>query len=395
MSRFVQSLVIGDVTPNTFLRADANGAVISGPAEINLGTNATGLLPTEHGGLGIDLSSVSGTLSVNNGVVSAGILPVESGGTGAASFSASALLTGNGNGAITSTGIVVDGNNNVSGVEDLSVLGSLMIGGVKTMIESSVLTVDSPYVVMNTSHSTPNTSSTGGLVVNWQTTSITDAVTVGGFSATTVTTSGSATFSTGDFVLISGAGNALNDGVFEVASHVGQVLTIDTSSEYGHSQFIVDATASGAIIKVNLAVLRVNSEGEWEMASGSSSLGLAFKAIGSASGEVPLSSTLQTTDATPTTLINIPLVDGTSNLLEIKVVQRNVTAGTSGSLKIECAYDVAAGVVTKNGGDASTLFSASAITVAQSIDGQSVDLNVTGVAAQTIEWKVIVKVVHV
>ena len=85
-------------------------------------------------------------------------------------------------------------------------------------------------------------------------------------------TVGASTFASGDIVLITGASDPANNGYREVVSHAAGLLTIDSTPVEGFSgsAFVVDAAdTTAALTKVNVAVMRANTSGDWEVAKGS------------------------------------------------------------------------------------------------------------------------------
>jgi hypothetical protein len=96
-------------------------------------------------------------------------------------------------------------------------------------------------------------------------------VATGGFATTsTVITAGAATFAAGDLVQITGSNNPTNSGIFEVLTHVGTTLTIDTTptEPFAQNTFVVDTTVAGAIRKVTVSVMRAGTAGDWQVAKG-------------------------------------------------------------------------------------------------------------------------------
>ena len=118
----------------------------------------------------------------------------------------------------------------------------------------------------------------GGLIVNYLPTATTDTVASNGFdSTTTVDTTGVATFAAGDFIQLSGTvGDQSNLGLFEVSTHVANVLTIAVTSDY-QTAFVVDTTLGAVITKVNIGINQCNASGTWQSIIGSSSGGLTTK----------------------------------------------------------------------------------------------------------------------
>lgn len=184
--------------------------------------------------------------------------------------------------------------------EDLYLTGNLVLSGATKVADLSpenVLISDN-HLYLNNGYNTA-VAQTGGLVVNTLPTATNDTVDAGGFTAgvvgvsnPTVATTGAATFAANDLIQISGATDPANNGLFEVLSHAANVLTIcgvgttATTEDFTQNQFTTDATAAGAIRKVNVAVLRAGTDGVWETAYGNTS-GLVFTDVGAGGGGDP------------------------------------------------------------------------------------------------------------
>lgn len=136
------------------------------------------------------------------------------------------------------------------------------------------------YILLNDNYVTA-AAQTVGFVSNYLPTATADTVDgafTAGVAATsnpTVVTAGSATFSLADIILVTGAANPLNNGVYEVLSHTGTTLTIRgigttaTVEDFTKDQFVADTTVQGSITKINISVLRSGTDGNWESALGS------------------------------------------------------------------------------------------------------------------------------
>jgi len=164
---------------------------------------------------------------------------------------------------------------------NLTVDGNLVVRGTSTTTESETVLIADNHLYLNDGYTTAS-AETGGLVVNYLPTATTDTVAATGFTAgvpatsnPTVSTTGAATFSTGDLIQISGANDPDNDGLYEVLSHAANVLTIRgvgttaTVEDFTQNQFDTDTTVAGTITQINVSVLRVGTDGAWETASGS------------------------------------------------------------------------------------------------------------------------------
>jgi hypothetical protein len=155
---------------------------------------------------------------------------------------------------------------------DQVVNGNLTVTGTTTIGQINVtnLTVDKPFLALNTTYTTP-AAVTGGVAVNYLPTATTANVATGGFTSTSTVATSGGTFAAGDLILVTGASNKSNNGLFEVQSFGAGTVTIDTTPQEGFSgqAFAVDATAAGKVTKVTVAALRVNTVGDWQTGSGS------------------------------------------------------------------------------------------------------------------------------
>ena len=138
---------------------------------------------------------------------------------------------------------------------------------------------------------TSDTPRRGGLIVNMDpttTATTVNGVYVAGVAATsnpTVVTTGSGTFAQYDFIQISGSTD--NDGLYEVHSHSGTTLTVKgvgttaTIEDFPNDQFVAGASDGATITKVGVSLIRTDTDGQWEIATGNatSATGLQFRGI--------------------------------------------------------------------------------------------------------------------
>jgi hypothetical protein len=156
--------------------------------------------------------------------------------------------------------------------------GNLTVRGGRTTLASDAVLVSDNYVHLNNGYES-DAAESGGIVVNYDPTTLVDTVAAGGFTAgvpgvsnPNVATTGAATFATSDIIQINGSGN---DGLYEVLSHVANVLTIrgigttGTVEAFTQDQFVTDPSAVGSICKVAVSVIRANTSGVWQVGSGS------------------------------------------------------------------------------------------------------------------------------
>lgn len=234
----VTTTAAGPLAVQSIIDTSAAGALNVGPTTTNKVNIASASVTTE----------VKGALTVLNTIdrATAGVLAI--GGTTATEVRLGAT------GALT------------------HVMGDLLVDGTTTSIHSQQVNVADNYFYMNADYTTAS-AKTGGLVVNYLPTATSTTVGTGGFATTTtVVTVGSATFSAGDFIQITGANNPENTGIFQVLTHVGTTLTINSSPEdFAQNTFVVDTTAAGTITKVTVSVMRTGTSGDWQVAKGAAS----------------------------------------------------------------------------------------------------------------------------
>ncbi len=146
---------------------------------------------------------------------------------------------------------------------------------------SSDLFMAARYPVINKRYRDPTPVSVGfPVVINAEPEN--DTVTDGPFTAgvaavsnPTAVTDGSATFSADDIVNIEDTSNAVNDGFYEVLSHVGTLLTVKgvgltpKVEDFTKDNFVTDPNDSAILTKVNVSLMRAGSDGIWETGQGS------------------------------------------------------------------------------------------------------------------------------
>lgn len=182
-------------------------------------------------------------------------------------------------------------------IPNLLVPGNASIQGTLTTINTEQMNVADANIYLNNGY-TSTTQIPGGWVTNNGSTGTSDTVTAGAFTAgvaatsnPNVVTDGSATFSTSMLIQFSASLNNENDGLFEVLSHVGTLLTIrgvgttSTVESFTQNQFVTNASDTAVITNVNVAVSRMSTAGMSEQDSGSST-GFTFVEIGAAVNEL-------------------------------------------------------------------------------------------------------------
>lgn len=145
---------------------------------------------------------------------------------------------------------------------DTRVNGNLLVNGTTTTINTNQMLVTDNSISLNTGYTSTSTRSCG-IVSNYSSTGVNTTVSSGGFTAGVAGVSNpnvavsADVFVSGDIIQVSGANKDANNGIFEVLSNVGGILTINgvgiSSLTYDlfQSQFVTDATVAGVIHKIN------------------------------------------------------------------------------------------------------------------------------------------------
>ena len=283
-------LKFNNETGTELIMSDAITSTATVPTDTLIRGAATGTRGVTTTGVTVDgADNMSGVASLTLGTP----LTVPNGGTGVASITADALVKGAGAGNLAVTGVSVDGSNNVTGVNDIGVAGdavitgNLTVNGTTTTVSSQNLLVEDNYICLNKGYDA-DLAQTGGIVLNIDPdTSATVNVAAGGFVAGVAAVSNpvvvvdvaGGTFSDGDFVIITGANTADNDGIFEILSHAGSVITIrgvgttpnTVGIDFAQNQFTTDVAATGRITLVRLTILKAETNGEMEYGSATDS----------------------------------------------------------------------------------------------------------------------------
>lgn len=221
----------------------------------------------------ITIDSSGGTLGMGTDA-NTGAIDI---GTGAA---ARDITIGNKTGATSLTLESGTGNTLIDSPQ-VTMTGDLVVQGTTTTVESEIVNIADNFLWLNDGYTTTSALE-GGIVVNSLPTATADTVAAGGFTAgvgavsnPTVATTGAATFAAGDFIQISGATDQTNDGLYEVLSHAANVLTVSgigltgTTFQFTQNQFDTDATVAGAITKVTIGVVQVDTSGDLQYGYGS------------------------------------------------------------------------------------------------------------------------------
>lgn len=214
--------------------------------------------------------------------------------TGDLRFSSGSLVTDVIQAKTTSNGVVAEGIT-MDSTGTVTVPGNLAVTGGMVQINSTHTAVAASHLAVSADYTAVSARS-GGVVVNYLPTPITDTVAGAAFATTsTVETTGGGTFQVGDIILVSGANEGANDGLYEVLSHAGTTLTIRTTGGtpplegFSQTSFVADATVAGTIRNVTVSVLRATTAGAWQTALGSRTgatgvEGLTYTSLASAAG---------------------------------------------------------------------------------------------------------------
>ena len=192
---------------------------------------------------------------------------------------------------VDATGAAIDGN--------LTITGDLTVSGTTTTVDTETLNVESNYICLNKNYDS-DAAQRCGQVYNVNPEPAAGAkqtdVAATGFTAgvdtvsnPTVSTVDTSDFADGDIIIITGANNPTNNGIFEVLSHAANVLTIrgigttgNTSGiDFVQDQFATDTTVAGTITQTDLTVQRARTDGQIEIGSGATAatLNASFKTI--------------------------------------------------------------------------------------------------------------------
>jgi hypothetical protein len=251
-----------------YFTVDSNGVSIEGTLLVSDDTTINGILLVN------DDTAINGELIVDNNTTINGELLVENNTT----INSELLVENN---TIINGELLVNNNTIINGEllvnNDTTIDGNLIITGTTFSVESENILIDNNFLILNQNY-TFNSPQTGGIVVNYYPTLITDTVYIPGFiegingiSNPSVGTNGVSTFNTGDIIMITNANNISNNGIFEVLSHSSNELIIrgigitSTIENFSLNQFITDNTPIGNITKINISVLQTNNNGFWEI----------------------------------------------------------------------------------------------------------------------------------
>jgi hypothetical protein len=279
----------------------------------------------------------------------------------------------------------------------VTVSGDLVVSGTTVSVDSEVVNIADNHLYLNKDYTTV-AAQTGGLVVNYLPTATASTTDTGGFATTsTVNVVDGTAIAAGDFIQVSGAAIAANDGLYEVLSVAAggdpDIITIDTTPTHSFSQtaFTVDATDTTATItKVTVSAIQSGTDGIWETGAGSTVGALVFTDLASAAGSTLQASyvagnTISMTDAegdfdvsvtSGTPAISLDAADASN----FTVASGNLTLSTTTSGAIDVT---SAGILDLDAAGAlSVNSSGGAINVGDDANAQAI--NIGTAAARTI-----------
>lgn len=185
---------------------------------------------------------------------------------------------------------------------DTRVNGNLLVTGTTTTVNTDQMLVKDNSISLNNGY-TATTTKPCGIVSNYSATTTTANVASGGFVAGVASTSNPTVavsadvFVAGDIIQISGANNISNNGIFEVQSNTGGVLTICGVGVTGltydlfQNQFTTDTTVAGVIYKININALYMSGTTTYKL-TGSNTASVSLKILAT-------STTASTVDSIP------------------------------------------------------------------------------------------------
>ena len=163
--------------------------------------------------------------------------------------------------------------------------GDLSVTGTTTTINSQTLNVEDNFICLNKNYDNDTPLRCGQVYnIDPEPGSGQTTVAAGGFTAgvaavsnPTVITAAGGVFADTQFIIITGATEDANNGIFEVLSHVGTTLTIRGVGTTGNTagidfmqdQFTTDASTGATITRTTVSVLRARIDGAFECGSGS------------------------------------------------------------------------------------------------------------------------------
>lgn len=296
-------------------------------------------------------------------------------------------LTVTGGGATIAEDLLVSG--------DAVINGDLTVNGTTTSVDSTNVLIADNNMVLSSNY-TNAVAREGGIAVNYLPTATASVTAGSNFTPTSVEVSAIGAFAATDIILVSGAANPSNNGLFEIASTLVNVIVIAPAPTHNflNSVFVADPTDSGVnVTKVTVAVLQAGTDGRFEVASGSDT-SLAFTDLALTS-ELPVGTwtevDIATTDATPN-VTNIATTSDRSTTFELVYAAKEDGAANALNGKITKAFNNVAGTNSAVGmgtRDESVLADGSNWGLSVTGSGANIVLTLTGEAATDIDWRLL------
>jgi len=157
---------------------------------------------------------------------------------------------------------------------NLEIAGNLEVMGNTTSTSSNNVLIADRYICLNKEY-TSDTPVTGGVVVNYDPDPVTASTTITSFTATTtITVASSAGFAAGQIILVEGANDVDNNGMYEVSSTGAGTITITSVPDATVDGIVktyvnTDGTAAGSVTLVAINIIRSSTTGVWEGGAGS------------------------------------------------------------------------------------------------------------------------------
>lgn len=221
----------------------------------------------------------------------------------------------------------VDNSGDLNVANNLNVSGNLTVSGTTTTVNTETINAEANYICLNKNYNS-DAAQTCGQVYNVDPEATSYSITSFG-STSMVSTSLATGFVAGDLVIIVGANNDNNNGIFEISASAGTLATIKAAgvaADYVQNLFTVDATAGGTITRTSLTVQRAKTNGNMEIGSGSNTGSITFKEIvtelsnaGVAAGAQSLVSTGTGPAVATKGLVGAGGVDVSSNATDVTV----------------------------------------------------------------------------
>jgi hypothetical protein len=218
--------------------------------------------------------------------------------------------------------------------DTITIAGKLVVSGTTTSINSENVLLADNFQLINADYST-NVAQSGGIIVNYEPTAVTQSGATGGVASTTTitVTAGASGFTAGDLILVTGAANAGNNGVYEFLSETAatpNVITIQGTpvSDFAQSTFVTDAADTGyAVTKTKISELSVDpSTGGWRVSSGETATAVNTYKTLVASGDTITDISLDPNSVTGDGLV----IDNTASLSSGSLANISASGGQSG-----------------------------------------------------------------